>query len=272
MRTFDVPGPLGVRIESAVGAVAVTSTDERTAHVDVQALRDDDATRDAVENTLVDLRPKGEGHELVVEVPKKSFSFFGRDPKIRIEVRVPHGSDVTVRTASADVALDGRFGRVHGTTASGDLRVTEAEWVRLHTASGDIVADEVHGDADFKTASGDVRSTHVGGRLTAGVVSGDLTVDRADGGGSAGAVSGTIELGSVGGGDLSVNSVSGDVTVGVPEGTSVHVDVATVTGDLRSDVELRDEPSGGTGGPLLSIRGKTVSGDVRLRRVGPARI
>lgn len=261
MRTFEVAGPVRVSVECPVGEVAVATTDGTVAEVDVRALRDDDTTREAVANTLVELR---DGHELVVHVPRRTGSFFGREPKIRVEVRVPDDSSLAFRTASADVEAAGRFAEVSGKTASGDVRAVEAERVRVESASGDVRVDEVRGEARVKSSSGDVTIGRAYGPIDASVVSGDLTVRAAERGGAFGAVSGDVEVGAVGAGDVDVRTVSGDVTLGVLPGARLHVDVTTVSGDLRSDIELGDAAEGD--GPVVEIRGRTVSGDLRIRR------
>lgn len=266
MQTFDTPGPLLVSITCPVGEVVVGTHDGPTTRVDVVALKNDDQTREAVANTLVELRPAaGDGHELVVQVPKRNGSFFGREPRIRVEVTAPHASSLGFATASADVTATGRFTAVRGKTASGDVTVTEAEDVRLETASGDVRVDEVRGEASLKSVSGDVKAGRVGGPLNASTVSGDLRVGSADGGGSASAVSGDIDLAAVREGEVEVRTVSGDVTVGIRQGSRVHVDVTTVSGDLRSELALDEAPNGAEG-PLVDVRGRTVSGDLRVRR------
>lgn len=263
METFDTTGPLRVTVENPCGAVDVATHDAPRAEVDVQPMRNDDATREAVEKTRVELTQNG---ELRVEVPKRHGVFFGREPEIRITLRVPHDSSLAFHTASADVTATGTLDEVRGKTASGDVKVADAETVRVESASGDLRADGVRGDADLSTASGDVRIGHVGGRLVARAVSGDVHVASAESGATASAVSGDIDLDRVARGDVSIRSVSGDVSVGIAEGTRVRVDVTTVTGDLRSDVDLGDAPGDGDGGPLVTVSGKTVSGDVRIIR------
>jgi DUF4097 and DUF4098 domain-containing protein YvlB len=101
-------------------------------------------------------------------------------------------------------------------------------------------------EAEVRTVSGDIRLGAVRGRCTVQAVSGDIDVASVSG-------------------DVALRSVSGDVTLGVAPDTAVHVDVTTVSGDLSSDVALGDTPGAG-GGPVLDIRGRTVSGDVRIRR------
>ena len=265
METFETPGPVLVTVETAVGDVVVTTHDEPVTTVEVVALRDDEATRRAVEETRVTARPWGAGSEVVVEVPRRAGSFFGREPRLRVEVYAPHGASLGFTTASADVSATGRLGEVRGRTASGDVTVPAAASVRIETASGDLRIGDVDGEAELRSASGDIRVGSVGGTLDASVESGDLRVDAAPAGGAAAAVSGDIELGAVREGSVSVRSVSGDVTVGVAPGSRVHVDVSTVSGDLNSEIDLTDSAAGGEG-PLVDVRGKTVSGDLRLRR------
>jgi DUF4097 and DUF4098 domain-containing protein YvlB len=271
MQTFETPGAVLVSVECASGDVVVDTHDAPSTEVNVRALRDDAATREAVENTRVELLERGDGYEVAIAVPKRSGSFLGRDPKIRIEVRAPHGSDLSFSTASADVSGRGRLGSVRGKTASGDVTVSDVAEVKVESASGDLRVADVSGSASLKTASGDIKAGRVGGLLDATAVSGDVRVDSAESGGSASAVSGDIDLTAVSEGEVNVRTVSGDVTVGVREGARVHVDVTTVTGDLKSDVPLDEVPGEGASGPLVDVRGRTVSGDLRIRRAAPAR-
>ena len=261
METFEATGPVRAEVETPYGEVDVATHDAPRAEVDVQALRDDEATREAVAETKVELV----NGVLRVAVPKRAGWFLTREPKIRIEVRVPAGSSLAFRTASAGVTTHGALAEVRGKTASGDIRVETAERLHVDAASGGVSADAVTGDADVRTASGDVRLGRVGGRLTVSSVSGDVRTGSVGGGASANTVSGTVDVASVAGGDVTIRSVSGDVTLGVAPDTAVHVDVTTVSGDLSSDVDLGDTPGAG-GGPVIDIRGRTVSGDVRIRR------
>lgn len=263
MQSFETPGSVLLSIDNTVGEVDVTTHDAPRTEVEVTALEDDDASRDAVANTRVELR--SDGGEVRVEVPRRHGAFFGREPKVRVAVRAPHGAALAFRTASADVTAHGRLGAVRGKTASGDVEVEAADEVSVNTASGDLRLGEVRGTAELRSVSGDVEVRHVGGELSASVVSGDLRVASADRGGSVNAVSGEISLAAVTSGDVSLTSVSGDVTVGIREGSRVHVDVTTVSGDLRSDLDLGDAPPTGDG-PLVEVRGRTVSGDLRVRR------
>lgn len=245
---FETPQPVELEIRVPVGDVEV-----ETAEGDESVVEIEGAER-LVERTVVELR----GRTLVVELRgRKSlgitiaigdFSFGNNTLKIR--ARVPHGSGAIVETASADVDLHGRLAAVETKSASGDL----------------TIAGEVERNVTVKTVSGDVDVERVGGDLRAQSVSGDVTAAWIGGSVEAKSVSGDVRLQSVCEGRVTVQSVSGDIEIGVAPGTSLDVDAGSVSGDLSSEVPLGSEPGDAGDGPLLVVRGKTVSGDFKVFR------
>jgi DUF4097 and DUF4098 domain-containing protein YvlB len=68
-----------------------------------------------------------------------------------------------------------------------------------------------------------------------------------------------------------VQTVSGDVRVGIARGTRVWIDAASVSGDLESELGLEDGAAGeDEGGSVVPLRVKTVSGDVAVVRSAAA--
>jgi DUF4097 and DUF4098 domain-containing protein YvlB len=155
-------------------------------------------------------------------------------------------------------------------TASGDVEANRVEGgVNVKSASGDTRVQEVLGDADVQTASGDIELEIVRGAVNVNSASGDVTIGEAYDNVSASTVSGDQEHGAVMRGNVSAHSVSGDVTIGVRRGSKVYLDCNTVSGDTSSELELTtDAPDGD--GPLVEIRAKTVSGDIRITRAAAA--
>lgn len=270
---FATPGPVVVRIRGAGGMVVVDTADTDTTEATVEALRDDDATNDALARLTVLHEERGGRHEVRVELPDVKGGFLRRGPRVAIRVRCPFGSDLDVRTSSADVTVTGRAGGVQVKSASGDVLLPVLDGaLDAVTASGDIAVAEVGADASVKTASGDARIGRVTGGLSAGSVSGDISVGEARAGVELSTVSGDIELDTVRAGSVRLQSVSGDVSVGVPPGLGLWLDVASVSGATSSELDVQDVQDGPDveePGPRLELRVRTVSGDVVVRRAAP---
>ncbi len=99
--------------------------------------------------------------------------------------------------------------------------------VGCKTASGDVVVDEADGNSEIKTASGNVR------------------VSRFTGAG------------------LSVKTVSGDFTVGIPTGTELGFEADTMSGRVvLPDPAPAEQPVERS----ARLNFKSVSGDLRVRR------
>ena len=108
MHAFDTPGKTRLRVRNAAGLVSVDASETDRTTVELEALRDDDATREAIERATVELN----GNEVLVEIGAGGKGFgvgpawisFGRTPQVGIRIRCPEGADLDCTTASADVA------------------------------------------------------------------------------------------------------------------------------------------------------------------------
>jgi DUF4097 and DUF4098 domain-containing protein YvlB len=245
---FQTPGP----VELVVGIP--------TGDIDIETVEGDESlvSLDGDEK-LIDLTEvRQEGRRIVVELKgKKAFGItisigdfsFGSG-RLHVRVKVPHGSSTVLTTASADTKVRGRLASLEAKSASGDL----------------VVNGEIERDATVKTVSGDVRLERVGGELTVQTVSGDVSAQSVGGSVESKTVSGDLRVESVREGRATAQSVSGDIEFGVAAGTNLDVDAGTVSGDLASEVPLASDPGAAGDGPLLVVRGKTVSGDFRVFR------
>jgi Toastrack DUF4097 len=273
MPVFDTPGKTALKVSIGAGEIRLESEETAQTTVEVEALRDDEITREAIAAMTIEARDRGGFHEVVVEAPKRSGGWLGalgRGPKIGVRVRCPNGADVRVATSSADVDANGRFGDVEANTASGDVSFEHASGsFRATGASGDVSVRVVEGACSIKSASGDVRIGRVLGPLSANLVSGDVEVGEAFDDVSIATVSGDQEVGSIRGGEhAKVQSVSGDVRVGVAPGLRLWIDGSSVSGSMRSELELEDAPAADEG-PVVELKARTVSGDVQIVRAAP---
>lgn len=179
---------------------------------------------------------------------RKLLDFSFRDD-VDVELTVPAGTHLDLHTASGDLAASGEYGVVAMASASGDAMVDHATELRVQSASGDVTARAVSGTVNVKSSSGDIELGRLGGDIKVVSVSGDvaITLDRAA--------------------DCNVHSVSGEIVVSVREGLVVEVDAKSLSGDLKSAIDLSD--GGATAGPgeeTVRITAGTVSGDIFIRR------
>lgn len=264
---FETPGEVSLRVSNPAGLVEIHASESSETVVDVTAMGGGNGADEVVEQTTVEAREAGGGHRVTVEAPRGRFRL--REVSLAIRVEVPSGTRVDVSTASADVTTDGELGRLDVKTASGEVTAERAAAVDVKTASGDVEVGVVGGDASVSTASGDVHVDHVGGTGRFRLVSGDLIVGDARGSLHTTTVSGDQELQAVERGELRVESVSGDISIGVRRGVGIFMDVQTLSGSMRSELEVGESPTSEQSA-ALELRGKTVSGDVTVRRA-PAR-
>lgn len=237
------------------------ATETAQVEVEASALR---GSQEAVDALRIEACERAGRYEVVVEAPSGRFGLLGRRAAVAVRIVCPVATALEVAAAAADLRARGPLGSVEVRTASGDVAVETAASLSVESASGDVVVREVEGDAAVKTTSGDLLAHTVGGGLTATLVSGDVQVESLAGELRVSTVSGDVEVRELGGA-ATVNGVSGDVDLAVVAGRRLWLDVRSASGDVDSDLDLGDEPTGGEE-PVLELTVRTVSGDVRIRR------
>jgi hypothetical protein len=248
-KTFHTPLPLELEVGIPSGDIEVETTEGEESNITV----------DGDERLLEEVDVRHDGNRVVVAFRGKGKFGFSLSPlslvfsnELRVRASVPHGAGVKVKTASADTQLDGHFGPLGINSVSGDVRLR----------------GEVAGDANLKTVSGDADLDRVDGDISAHTVSGDLDIGPVAGSTDLKTVSGDIRIQAVTAGDVRFTSVSGDIEIGIAQGSALDVDAGSTSGDLSSEVPLASEPVPGEGeaGPTVVLRGRTVSGDVKVFR------
>jgi DUF4097 and DUF4098 domain-containing protein YvlB len=268
-KTFDVSGPVELDLRIASGEIEIDPTLD--GRVEIELTASDEDTQRAIDEARVELQERSGRAHVLVDVPNRRSGFnlglvFGRGG-VTCRIRCPEGSIVNAKTKSADVAARGTLGGLTVQTASGDVEADRvlAGGVNVKSASGDLTAREVAGGINVQTASGDVRIDVAQGAVSIASVSGDVRIDEAYDNVSANTVSGDQELGAVMTGRVTSQSVSGDVRIAVRRGSRVFLDCNTLSGDTSSELDVTaDAPTGD--GPLVEIKAKTVSGDIKITR------
>jgi DUF4097 and DUF4098 domain-containing protein YvlB len=261
---FETPGAVRLRISIGAGDIQVETADRAVTEIDLVALNR--AAEEAIAEMTVRCEERGGRYEVLVEEPKRGIvaSLFN-SAEIGVRVRCPHEVDVDLQTGSADARVQGVVSSARAKSGSGDMAFDAVRGdLEANSASGDVIAGDVSGACAVKTASGDVRVTSVGGELVANLVSGDLDVRRADGPVSVQSVSGDQHIRAISVGEVRLQSVSGDIYVGVRPGLRLYIDASSVSGDMSSELDSADGPP--ADGPLVELRAKTVSGDVQIAR------
>jgi DUF4097 and DUF4098 domain-containing protein YvlB len=259
-----------VRIEIGSGLVEIRPADgeKTTVTLDVDSGDEGDVVFEVVNG------------ELVIEGPKKA----RRGPEIRVRIDTPVTLDARIQTGSGDITSrmplgearlstgsgDIRAERIEGdlaaTTGSGDVRIgSAAQTVRAKTGSGAIDIGESIGQVGVSTGSGDVRLGDAAGPTTVKVGSGDITIERIRDHSVATSGSGDVRVESAEGPSVRAETARGDVQIGVPDGVPTYLDLKTVTGQIRCDLEPGQKPAEGE--PSLMLRARTVSGDITVVRV-----
>lgn len=281
--TFETAGHVVVMVENEVGLVEIHASETTVTQVTLEG--DTGAAEETIERATVESRPSGGSDRVRVKIPRLHGLKFVRRNGVSVRIDMPIGADVVVVTASADIEINGLIGEANIKTACGHIVADDSSGdFRAKSASSDISVGTVGGELQVYSASGDVRVVGVEGRAEVTTTSGDIEVgsaaDRVDlrstsgdvrlgdlaGDGKILDVSGEVRVLSCASGRLQVRSVSGDISVGIPEGVHLSVDAHSLSGTVRSDIPLGDVPLPNHGAPEVILTARNVSGDVVVER------
>jgi DUF4097 and DUF4098 domain-containing protein YvlB len=276
--TFQTPGPVRLDVRLGSGEIRLEASDTAETTVTLEPLRDSEASSTAIEEARVEQR----GDEILVDIRGPRRLLRGAD--VLVEIRCPEESSVRVKTGSADTEGHGRFGSVEVQTGSGDVQFSEVAGDaeinaasgdvqisrvggrgRINTASGDVQLASVAGEAKINSASGDVQIREARNALEVNTASGDVLVREASSSVSANSASGDQTIGSVTEGKVDVKTASGDIKVGIREGSTLWVDARSRSGEVRSELPVSDLPPEGEA-PHVELRANSMSGDITVVR------
>jgi DUF4097 and DUF4098 domain-containing protein YvlB len=154
-----------------------------------------------------------------------------------LEIRVPMQKDVTVRTTSAVIEIDGVVGGLSATSTSGNVDISGSpRQVTAASTSGNVDVDATTRVVRANTTSGNIRISGTAQQsVAAKSVSGEVQVDARTPELSTETVSGNLEVNGVSR-RASANTVSGDATI---RGSRMqYISFESVSGNLHFDGDL----------------------------------
>lgn len=164
--------------------------------------------------------------------------------EVHLQLYVPDGIGVDIRTGNADVSADVRLGDVSAGLGAGTLRLAAVNRLTVQSGSGEIFAESVADRSRIGSGSGDIRiGWMAGGSVKSG--SGRITVEGLTGG-------------------LRARTGSGDVVVGIADGLPVWLDLNSRSGAVDIDLDQGDRPEAGQ--PYAEVQVRTASGDISVHR------
>jgi len=270
-------GASGARAQEAdslvrsVGGEVAVSVSAREADLTFVAGRPDRLVVRGERDVLGQVRLEGEGNRVVIRT---------RDADGDLEIRVPAGAGLHVRTRAGDVVVRGLIGEVELESSEGDLRVEGGpRRLDIEGLSGDVSVDGSPPDLRISTVAGDVTVRGATGHVAVRSASGDVEV-TGDGvsDGSFSASSGDVSFRGRPARDatLEFQAASGDVDVTLPDDVGATYEVTTVGGDLVTDRKARllgaQHFGGGrqyrlsVGDGSVHVTVQAVSGTVRIGR------
>jgi len=274
MPTFATPGPITAAVQVAGAQVRVTASDRTDTVVLVEPINGARRSDKVAAKTKVDFS----GGQLSVKTTVAG----DRNGSVAITIDLPAGSSLVAYLAHSSVQVDGPLGECELHTASGRVQLDRVDALQANMSTGEVVIGHVAGRADIDGAriavrigevGGKVRIAGSGGRAWIGHASADLDlssasggfdIDRADGSVTATTASGAIRIGRLTRGHAKLMNGSGDIEVGISEGTVASIDVDSERGSVRNSLARQEIPA--TSGATVSVHARTRNGDIVIRR------
>jgi Toastrack DUF4097 len=204
MQTFATPAPVTAVLTVPAGRIQVTAADRADTTVEI---RPADPAKGRDVKLAGQITAAYADGVLRITAPA-AHRVLGSTGAVEVTVRVPAGSGLEVKAASARLTTEGPLGDVTFDSSQGTVRVDQAATARLTLVDGDITAGRLGGDAQIRTARGDIQVAE--------------------------ATSGTVVL----------RTETGAITVGAAAGVSATLDAGTTLGRISNALQN----AGGTPG------------------------
>ncbi|MET8756985.1 DUF4097 family beta strand repeat-containing protein [Lentzea sp. NPDC004782] len=181
-----------------------------------------------------------------------------RAAPLSVVVTAPVGSNVTSRTGAADVIVTGGAGRLDLNTGTGSVSADRATGeAKVNSGAGTVRLGTMLAGLKAKTGSGDVEVSSVGGNSTLITGTGDVWLGAVQSDVMVRTGSGDLTVADAASGEIQLATGSGNIRVGIRQGTLARIDLVSTSGNARSDFDVSSEPLGEAS---LTVTGRTGSG------------
>lgn len=263
MNPLTIPATGAVKVDIAVAAAQIRVS-QRDSDIRLGITGEKDPGDITVESST---EPDGTVR-LKISEPRRFVVSWRRRRGLVIDLATPPGTELTVDGAAADLRSAGTLGSVHFSTATGDIRLDHVTGdVRVKGVSGDVHVAAVDGELSVHLVRGDVTAGVVASGTQLRTASGTVSVHDLRGISAINSVSGDVRIAGAGAGALSVQVLSGAVSIGIASGVGSALDISTLSGRTTSELPVTPSPIQ-SDAPRLDLTVSTVSGDVRVH---PAR-
>jgi hypothetical protein len=275
MPTFATPEPIAATVEVAGAQVRVTASDRTDTVVLVEPINEASRSDAKVASkTKVDF---ADG-----QLSVKTTTPGDKNGSVAITIGLPAGSSLAAYLAYSSVQVDGLVGRCELHLASGQVQLDRIDALQANIASGKVAIGHIAGRANIdgggfvmrigeakgtvglSSSSGQAWIGHASADLDLSSASGGFDIDRADGSVSATTASGAIRIGRLTRGQAKLMNGSGNIEVGISEGTAARVDASSERGSVRNSVASQESPA--TSDALVSVHARTRHGDIIIQR------
>lgn len=252
-QVIEVEDVRSLRVALVGGRVDVVGRDEPGARIEVHAVRGRPLEVSLVEGELrVGYAFSLGGWESWLD---KILSWRSSDAA-DVHLAVPHALAVRLATVGAEAFLGGLVQGAQATTVSGFLVADGTQGLlTARTVSGDVVVRGHTGDLRAETVSGAVTATGAFTQVSATTVSGAVALDAARAAG------------------VTLQTVSGDATVRLPDGLGLTVAARSLSGRVVVDGQVCSGDRAFTGAVdvtsgdgVCRVNATTISGDLTVLR------
>lgn len=161
-------------------------------------------------------------------------------PSSAITVRCPVGSSVTIGTSSGSIETFGELGDVRATSASGSVSIEFARSADLRSEAGKVHIGECLERCRVQTTSGSVDVSKSEAAEVA-TNSGQVVLGDACGKTRVRTASGRVQLSASGRDDITIQTMSGGVTVQLPSDVRPAARLHSLSGNQRCELPDGDD-------------------------------